>query len=246
MNKESPLQSMYWPVSVAVMGVVLVALFFLSPSTIPHAAPLSEEYPTPTNTTYIPPATKTPTNTSEPTDTAESTDTPTPTDTPTATKTQLATTQDDEEEEEEDPTETPTVTTAPKPTDTPKPTATPEEEKKEEDKPTTTPTPTTTELPLERDCSPGNTVLLKGENAPPMTSLVIFFEGRPVGGGMSDHDGHYLLYMEMGEERTLVKEKDTEVRSYSVEVRERGKPWVVQTAICLIGTPTPLPTPDKP
>lgn len=81
-------------------------------------------------------------------------------------------------------------------------------------------------------CVPGETVDLRGEAAP-NTALLLFFDGRAVGGGYSLSDGRYRLRLQVGAERP---------GTYLVEIQERDSRLVVQQIGCEVPAFTPTPT----
>jgi|GEM_PF-1379060 len=81
-------------------------------------------------------------------------------------------------------------------------------------------------------CIPGTTVDLDG-TAPPNTALLLFFNDRPVGGGLSSAAGTYRLRLQVGDERPGL---------YVVEVRERGSRALVDQFGCEVPPFTPTPT----
>jgi|GEM_PF-2017817 Predicted solute binding protein len=81
-------------------------------------------------------------------------------------------------------------------------------------------------------CLPGDTIYIEGE-APPLTALLIYFDGQPVGGGTSDESGYYRLRLDIGNERT---------GTYNVQVRIRGTRQVLQEFTCGIQQATATPT----
>lgn len=81
-------------------------------------------------------------------------------------------------------------------------------------------------------CLPGDTIYIEGE-APPVTALLIYFDGQPVGGGTSDESGYYRLRLDIGHERT---------GTYNVQVRIRGTRQVLQEFTCGIQQATATPT----
>jgi hypothetical protein len=224
-------QSMFWPVSVMMVGLWMLISVVIAKPEQPHAAPLDNQilaqYPSPSPTTYPDPdddATETPTPTNTPdtdSDNRRSNATATPTPTPTPT-------------EESSPTATTRPTAAPTHTPTITPTPSPEEDI--------------------RNCSPGSVVTIKGDDAPPASELLIYLEQprsgdisrlvdetitRAVGGGSSDMQGNYELQLVVGPERLDVPAR--------VTVKVRGSNRVVRALTCGEGeveqTPEPAETP---
>lgn len=254
-----PQQGWFWPLSVVVVGLVVVGWMLAEPAASPRAAPASEIAPvtttplflaqTQTATPTYPPPTKT--RTPRPTSTYPA-PTSTRTPTPSATRTTPATTQDDTTTpatETPEPTETPdpdqdTPTAGPTPTSTP--TASP----------TDAPTPSPTGAPTRRPaaeaaqeidltatevvsgsdvlvCLPGVPAEIRGRDAPPAESLLLSFGTRVVGGGISDMQGNYVLHLTVGQEKSGI---------YPVEIRVRGSGVVVSRRSCHVPRPTLTPT----
>ncbi len=117
----------------------------------------------------------------------------------------------------------PTDTLLP-PTDTPVP-----------ETPTNTPSPTITPEPRFFTCIPGETVELAGEDAPPNSDLIVFFNGRSAGGGSSDRNGNYSIRLRIGPERPDV---------YLLEIKTRERRILIREAACIVPAPTPRLLPD--
>jgi hypothetical protein len=81
-------------------------------------------------------------------------------------------------------------------------------------------------------CAPGSTVSLIGE-AEPGLALLVYFDGRPVGGGFSRADGSYSIELLIGNERP---------GEYLVEVRERNTRDLIERTGCEVPGATPTPT----
>lgn len=81
-------------------------------------------------------------------------------------------------------------------------------------------------------CVPGETVDLAGQTEP-NSALLLFFDERPVGGGLSGADGRYRLRLQVGDERP---------GTYLVEVRERVGRALVEQFGCEVPPFTPTPT----
>ncbi|NJN66627.1 MAG: hypothetical protein HC884_07865 [Chloroflexaceae bacterium] len=235
-----PQRAWFWPLSVVVMGLVVVGLILAEPTGHPQAAQ-AIPYPDATNTrtpTTYPSPTQSQTTTSSPT--------PSPTETPSPT-TEGDTTDSDSETNTPEPTETPaedTPTTGPTPTPTRTasptrtpttssanvPTPEPTEEDGQAVNLSTTGVTSSTEVLV---CHPGLPVEVRGREAPPAESLLLLFGGRVVGGGISDVQGNYVLYLTVGAERS---------GDYPVEIRVRGKRTLVDRRYCHVPAPTPTPT----
>jgi hypothetical protein len=141
-------------------------------------------------------------------------DTATPTATRTATRTPTSTFEVDEDETEAEPTNTPGST-----------------------RQQATATPTSTPI-LDTDvliCVPGVPVPVEGQG-PRNAALLLYFDGRAVGGTTSDSRGTYALQLIVGEERP---------GDYPLEVQVRGTRELVEEFTCRVpggGTPTPTAT----
>lgn len=100
----------------------------------------------------------------------------------------------------------------------------------------TGPTPTpTSPLPPGVEvltCIPGATITLAG-SGPPSTALLVYFNGRPVGGGFSRADGSFSIDLTIGAERP---------GQYLVEVRKRDDRERVSQWGCEVPGATPTPT----
>ena len=81
-------------------------------------------------------------------------------------------------------------------------------------------------------CIPGTTVEIKGRG-PRTAPLLLYFNGRAVGGGLSDAAGNYRLTLTIGTERAAF---------YPVQVRVRGTRQLVREITCLVPYFTPTPT----
>ncbi|NJN18719.1 MAG: hypothetical protein HC822_21915 [Oscillochloris sp.] len=81
-------------------------------------------------------------------------------------------------------------------------------------------------------CIPGTTVEISG-TADPDTPLLLFFDDRPVGGGLSNAAGDYRLRLQVGDERPGL---------YLVEVRKRVDRELVEQVGCEVPSGTPTPT----
>lgn len=84
-----------------------------------------------------------------------------------------------------------------------------------------------------RTCAPGETLIITGTGAPPRTSLLLRWGGRPVGGGVSDAGGGYRLALQVGRERP---------GDYPVVVEVRETREAVQRLTCTIPGAAPSPT----
>jgi hypothetical protein len=190
--------SLRTPLSIIAAAVLLIGLMLTRPAGSDLA--FSQGYTIPTNT---PAATNTPAPTS----------TPAATSAPGATSAPRVTSQ-------------PTQAAAPAPIQ--QPTAAP--------LPTNRPTPTATQATAVQavptasapsnalTCQPGVPVTLVG-NAPARAPLLIFFNGRIVGGGSAEPSGAFALALSVGSERAGV---------YPVEVRVRGSWEAVATLTCTV------------
>lgn len=236
-TSSSPGQpGLFVPVSVVIVGMLFILLVVGSPVEDPQAAPLQQDDAT---STYTPPPSETPYEEPTETDTPEDEETEEPT----------ATEEPTEEDQAEEPTQTeePTEEEAEEPTDTAEPT--------EEEEPTETPernTPTASATPIpkddERDCFIGETVVIQpriaSELARPYTPLLLYFDGRVVGGGMSDVNGFYNLRLTIGEEEagTSIEREEAVPQEYPVEVRVRDTRELVHELTCNLWAATPTPT----
>ncbi len=108
--------------------------------------------------------------------------------------------------------------------------------------PTPTLSPTSTTIPtdtmlltngVERVCPPGSSFQIRGQNAPPLTSLLLSFDDEIVGGGISDIGGYYRMHLMIGTEYS---------GSHRVEVLVRGSREMVLYFTCLVVEPTKTPT----
>lgn len=108
--------------------------------------------------------------------------------------------------------------------------------------PTPTLTPTSTTIPtdtmlltngVERVCPPGSSFQIRGQDAPPLTSLLLSFDDEIVGGGISDIGGYYRMHLMIGTEYS---------GSHRVEVLVRGSREMVLYFTCLVVEPTKTPT----
>ncbi len=156
---------------------------------------------------------------------AQVTDTPTPTETPTATVTPTIT--ETAMATSEAATVSPT-SELPSPTGTATTTSVPRG-----DAPTLTPTPTLLPDVEVLSCAYGVPVVIEGEDAPPLTPLLLFFGDRAVGGDTSDSEGRYRLRLVPGEERPGL---------YPVSVRVRDTRDIVDRLACEVVGATPTPT----
>jgi hypothetical protein len=89
---------------------------------------------------------------------------------------------------------------------------------------------------VELACPNGRTVFLEGAG-PPRTALLIFLDGRPVGGGSSDARGAYRLPLTPRERPGI----------YNVDVRTRAERIDVGRFTCYVDVPLnvqPTPTPE--
>jgi hypothetical protein len=241
--------SLFWPLSIVLLGVLMIALLLASPPQIPLA---QEDDTSPTDTATITPS-------PYPTDTPTSTDTPYPAAEKTATagartmtaaarRTDTPTATPEEEEPETAPpraasnaqsTLTPTFTREPNtPTETDEPEQSPTDTPDNET-PTITNTATNTPEANNLVCPSGETTLIEGIG-PPNTALILYFEERPiigtvvpkrpVGGTTSDNTGFYAIPLKV---RTGV------VGEFLVRVETRDRNILVRELICNVPQPTP-------
>lgn len=227
-------QSLIWPLTIIVLALAIILSIVANPDA-PHAAPLQQSdcvqgnpgYPAclQQNNTLNNPNYPDPTNTRTPTLTY----TPEPdqnddTMTPTSTSTPMI---------DDDDTTNPTAT----PTSTATATYTPvvNDDQPPDRPPPVIATPTST-VPAAGDvlnCVPDLLVLVEGQG-PPLTPLMLFFNGRPVGGATSDARGFYKLQLVTGRERP---------GDYPVEVQVRHTREVIDERICRVpGSMSPTPT----
>lgn len=92
--------------------------------------------------------------------------------------------------------------------------------------------PTSTPVNGAVPCIPGTKVEIQGRG-PRNAPLLLYFNGRAVGGGQSDAAGNYRLTLNVGPERAAF---------YPVEVRVRGTRQLVRELTCLVPYFTPTPT----
>lgn len=123
------------------------------------------------------------------------------------------------------PTSTPEPAVEPTDTPVPLPTVTPLPPL-----PTSTSIPTETPVPNFFTCIPGETIELVGENAPPNTPLIVFFNGFSIGGGVTDRNGRYSIRVRIGPERPDI---------YLLEIKTRERRILIREAACIVPEPTP-------
>ncbi len=229
-------QSLIWPLTIIVLALAIILSIIANPDA-PRAAPSQQSdcvqgnpaYPAclQQNNTQNNPNYPNPTNTRTPTLTY----TPEPDsndDDRTATATATHTPTVDPSEKDDDDLITPTATRTATATFTPV---------VNDDQPpvVASPTPTST-VPAAGDvlnCVPELLVLIEGQG-PPLTPLMLFFNGRPVGGATSDPQGFYKLQLVTGRERP---------GDYPVEVQVRHTREVIDERICRVpGSMSPTPT----
>jgi hypothetical protein len=125
-------------------------------------------------------------------------------------------------------------------TDTPEPSATrasrPERDDADNTSPAITSTPTLDPESTLLTCIPGTVTLIVG-SGPPSTELLLFFGGRPVGGGTSDAAGQYRIPITIGSERP---------GDYLVQVTTRRHRRLVRELTCRVPVPTPTQEPYLP
>lgn len=138
-------------------------------------------------------------------------------------------------------TDTPTTVPTPSDTATLPPTPT-----RRSSLPTSTPsdsTPTYTPTPTEigarflangstHECLIGSPFIVVGKDAPPRTTLLLAFDGRIVGGGISDSEGVYTMPLTLGEERP---------GSYLVHVLLRQSREPILSFTCTVRAPASIP-----
>lgn len=246
-------QSLIWPLSVVTMALIVIIMALAAPPTSPSAAPLQQAcepgedgYPqcqTQTaqagcglgNSAYPTCATETAAAGQDNDDDNNNDDDNDTTATPTQTRTNTA----DDDNDDPANTSTPTATEGAA-------TRTPTEaslDEDEDDEATNTPvseredaneTPTGTLLPDSEVviCVPSVPVFFEGQG-PTNTALLLYFDGRPVGGATSDAQGAYRLQLIVGDERG---------GDYPVEVQVRGTREVVATETCRVPGATTTPT----
>lgn len=204
-------RSLFWPLSIIFVAVVISMTALATPAQMPSTAPLLQQQCDPAypNVYPVPCQTETAQAQAQPTSPPPAaTFTPSPTNTPTPTATNGV---------------TPTPATQavlPTPTETRIPA-------------TATATATSTPIPgVEAlECVPGAALRIEGQG-PPNTALLLYFGDRAVGGTTSDSEGFYSLPLVMGAERDGV---------YALEVRVRGSQTVVDERSCVVPFVTPTP-----
>ncbi len=227
-------QSLIWPLTIIVLALATILSIVANPDA-PRAAPLQQSdcvqgnpaYPAclQQNNTLNNPSYPDPTNTRTPTLTY----TPNPTEdqnqndddmTPTSTRTPVI------DDDNDNGTITPTATRTSTATVTPV---------RNDNQPPVIATPTSTVSAVGDvlNCVPEVLVLIEGQG-PPLTPLMLFFNGRPVGGATSDPRGFYKLRLVTGRERP---------GDYPVEVQVRHTREVIDERICRVpGSMSPTPT----
>jgi hypothetical protein len=203
--------NLLWPLILIGLMVLIVFSALAAPANSPAAMPVLQ-YPYPAQ---------------------QATNTPAPTETPTVTVTATAT-------------ETPVTTTEagiasptgelPSPTGTATPTAEPRG-----NAPTLTPTPTLIPDVEVLSCAYGVPLFIEGEDAPPLTPLLLFFGDRAVGGDTSDREGQYRLRLVPGEERPGLYPISVQVRDTRDIVDRLACEVVGATPTALVVTPTAPP-----
>ncbi len=86
-------------------------------------------------------------------------------------------------------------------------------------------------------CIPGTTVEVTGRGAPANTDLIIFMNGRAIGGGRSDSNGRYRILITIGPERPDI---------YLLEIKTRERRILIREAGCNVPAPTPPLLPNAP
>jgi hypothetical protein len=194
-----------WPLILIALMVLVVFSALAAPASRPATVPVLQ-YPYPAQqATNTPTATDTPTATSTAT-VAAATTTAATTTTATASPTS----------ELPSPTGTATATSVPR-----------------GDAPSLTPTPTLAPDVEVLACAYGVPLFIEGEDAPPQTPLLLFFDDRAVGGDTSDSEGRYRLRLVPGEERPGL---------YPISVRVRDTRDIVDRLACEVVGATPTPT----
>lgn len=89
--------------------------------------------------------------------------------------------------------------------------------------------PTPTPEPQFFVCPRGEVTVIEGVG-PPATALILFFDGRPVGGTTSDGMGLYQLALTVEAERP---------GSYLVQIKTRNRQQVIREAVCEVPEPEP-------
>jgi hypothetical protein len=90
--------------------------------------------------------------------------------------------------------------------------------------------------PMAIECAAGRILWLSGSGAP-RTPLLIYFAGRPVGGGSVDRAGHWALPLQVGRERPGL---------YAIEVRSRNDRALLAAFTCAVGVAVSTPAPAPP
>lgn len=224
-------QSLIWPLGI-IMVVMIIIIAALTNPTAPSAAPAYQDGCQATYPAY--PDCVTETAEAERTRIAETSAARQVTASPNATATQNITSTSNTT-----PTSTRTATRTAATTAaedaTSAPTNTPRATRQQE-----TVTPTSTLIPDSEvlTCLPGVPVMVSGEG-PANAALLLYFDGRAVGGTTSDSRGAYRIQLVVGEERP---------GDYPLEVRVRGTTEQVDEFTCRVpaaeepGEDTPTPT----
>jgi hypothetical protein len=236
---------MFWPVSIIIAGIILVAVFMSAPDTVPsnqRTPALSTgvfAYPGETQPDTRPNIDPYPDSDEDETATPTTRETASPTPEDNEDDTDMS--EDDSATSTRRSTSTPTATTDDDddPTATPRPTMTDEPEDETGGEldfgpavATETSTPTATPEPDSMEC-PAEAVTEIAGQGPPNTPLVLYFGDRPVGGGTTNSEGFYSIPLKIVHERTN--------ETYEVEVRIRDNHKVIRTVTCIVPGPTPVP-----
>lgn len=198
--------NLFWPLVLIGLMVLIVFSAIAAPVNNPATMPVLQ---------YPYPAQQQVTNTPTLTATATATVTATVTETTAATA-EAATTSPTSELPSPTGTATTTATIAPR-----------------GDAPTLTPTATLTPDIEVLSCAYGVPLFIEGDEAPPLTPLLLFFGDRAVGGDTSDSEGRYRLRLVPGEERPGL---------YPISVRVRDTRDIVDRLACEVVGATPTPT----
>ncbi len=221
-----------WPLSVIILSLLIISMLLLNPVS-PTAAPMLQEqecnvaylsnYPAcVTQTAAANSITSSPEEENNNNDgSSSSTNQANTTSTPTSTRTRTPTPTEGDAENSETVEE-----------DLDAPTSTPAATR---DQPTSTPTST---LPPDSDvltCVPGVPLRIEGQTTP-RTALLLYFNGRAVGGATSNVQGFYSIQMVVGDEKS---------GDYPLEIQVRGSREVVDEQICRVPGVSNTPTPTE-
>ncbi len=87
-------------------------------------------------------------------------------------------------------------------------------------------------------CLRNQTIILRGDQAPPFQGLIVLFAGLPVGGGVSDAAGRWQIPLRVNEPPGI----------YPVEVRLRDTQQLLASMVCYVDVPLPatvVPSPTE-